>query len=398
MKLNMFPSGKKVLTLLVLTLLTLGLGAWNKLSAERDAASALLPDNQVYPITAMTWDEWVAYDSPNRKGFNRSYHIGNGFPNVSRWLPEDILPAERFDGPRRSVCELPERTRRVLRASSDPLIDIYELQDLAKQGYAEAQASLGSNCSVYRRQYVTNDQPYDDGSIGVKELAADKRPVSVPEALYWAERGAASGNAEAQWGLAQCMHQIYLDQSSYPDAVTDPIELDPFWYDKVFFWLNQAMQNGLVSQAVTQRSAPQWFRAPAFSARDEIDNYKWKRLWQLQANFRRFLQNGFSQDDFDIRSKAFGVYEGSVPYSDAVIAQAEKEVGEWLRTYPDVWHNIYANTYVGTQMRRSRIRLCPGEPGHYEIFDFIGLKKALAHYDVNWDIPAKPLPKPLPKP
>jgi len=394
MKLNIFPSGKKVLTLLVLTLLTLGLGAWNKLSAERDAASALLPDNQVYPITAMTWDEWVAYDSPNRKGDDRPYRIGSGFPNVSRWLPEDILPAERFEHKRRNVCELPEEMRHVLRTSSS-LIDIYELQDLAKQGYAEAQASLGSNCSVYRRQYVTNDQPYDDGSIGVNELAADKRPVSVPEALYWAERGAASGNAEAQWGLAQCMHQIYRDQSSYPDAVTDPIELDPFWYDKVFFWLNQAMQNGLVSAAVTQRSSPQWFRAPAFSARDEIELYKWTRLWELQANFRRFLQNGFSQDTFNIRSKAFGWYEGSVPYSDAVIAQAEKEVGEWLRAYPDVWHNIYDHTYLGTEWTAiEAVQLCPGEPGYYAAFDFVGLKKALAQYDVDLDIPAKPLPKP----
>ena len=65
--------------------------------------SDLLPENQVYPTKAMTWKEWVAYESPHRNGFDSYYHIGKGYPNISLWKPEDFLPAEMFNQPHPSV-------------------------------------------------------------------------------------------------------------------------------------------------------------------------------------------------------------------------------------------------------------------------------------------------------
>jgi len=368
-----------------LAFLALSLSACDKVDAENDAVQSsgvkdsnpLSPDNQHYPTTAMTWDEWVAYDSPNRNGFDRFYGTGKGSPNISQWRPEDVLPAERFGHKRRNVCELREYTRRSLRKTS-PHTDTYELLSLAKQGYAEAQATMGKFCSgdKHIRQYIIAN--------GKREtLAQDKKPVSVSDALYWAERGAASGNALAQWSLAQCMYEIFLFQDNHPDEVTDPIELDPFWFDKMFFWHNQALQNGLPGRAVTRRSISSWFAAPS-DVRRQVENYKWSRLWEIQANFRRLIQSGYDEESFDIRSATQLIGQ----YSDAVIAQAEKEVGEWLRAYPDVWHNIYDNTYLGTD--RSAIdtmRLCPGEPGYDEIFDFAWLKNELTQYDINITLP-----------
>jgi len=403
---------------ILLAFLALSLGACDKLDADKDEAKAtsaedsnpLLPSNQIHPTTAMTWDEWVAYDSPNRNGFEDFYHSGKGYPNFSQWTPQDVLPAEVFEHPHRDSCELPKETRSYLRLTSRFRVnmDIYALLDLAKQGYAEAQATLGEFCYGRRPQYVYDPEGkygelasdgvegYGDGEyvvngygpdgeyVALKRLPDDKKPVSIRDALYWAQRGAASGNAIAQFGLVQCMHNIYLFRDKLPPSeAKQPIDIDAFWYDKVDYWLDQSLQSGLLNSAVTQRAISQWMSLEPGSPRYDIDRYKWKRIWEIQARFRDI---GKQYDEYTYKLRSTQAFEGRL--SDDVVAQAEKEVGQWLRGHPDVWRNIYDHSYAERSAART---LCPGEPGHYEEFDFTWLNKELAQYDVQIAPPEKPL-------
>jgi len=371
---------------ILLAFLVLSLSACDK--AGDDAAkdiSPLLPESQIHPTTAMTWDEWVAYDSPNRNGFERSYHSGKGYPNFSQWTPQDVLPAEVFEHPHRHSCELPKETRSDLRLTSRYRVnvDVYALLDLAEQGYAEAQATLGEFCYGRRDQYVYDPNGKDlelafanvrgyGGTHGeyvaLKRLPDDKKPVSIRDALYWAQRGAASGNAIAQFGLVQCMYNIYLFRDELPPSeAKQPIDIDAFWYDKLYYWLDQSLQSGLLNYAVEQRTNAKWMYPKPGSPRYDVEYYKWSRLCEIQARFRGI---GKQYDDYSYKLRSTQAFEGRL--SDDVVAQAEKEVGEWLRGHPDVWRNIYDHSYAERSAART---LCPGEPGHYEEFDFTWLNK-----------------------
>ena len=383
---------------MALSLLALSLSACDK--AGDDTAKAidpfaidpLSPENQVYPTEALTWNEWVAYDSPNRSGFDRYYHLGKGTLDFSKWKAEDLLPAEVFKHRHRNMCELPNEIRDALRYGGGLAIrDINELLALAEYGYAEAQSLMSNFCDDRGRQYAYNER----GSL--VKLPGDKKPVSARAALYWAQRGAASGNALAQWRLVQCMHDIYLFQDSNPDKVSDPIELDPFWYDKAQYWLEQSVENGLIHDAVRKR----WY--PYIAGFSELENprffierYKWKRLWEIQGNFRRSSDR--YRGDFDSTVSFYGSkalaygnngFAASVHSSDKTVAQAEKEVGEWLRAHPDVWHNIYERGYI--EVRGLGEDLCVGEPGYDALFDFDWLNKELAQYDIQIPLPVKTL-------
>jgi len=393
---------------ILLAFLALSLSACDKLDADKDEAKAtsaedsnpLLPSNQIHPTTAMTWDEWVAYDSPNRNGFERSYHSGKGYPNFSQWTPQDVLPAEVFEHPHRHSCELPKETRSDLRLTSRYRVnvDVYALLDLAEQGYAEAQATLGEFCYGRRPQYVYDPEGkygelvFDgvegygpDGEyVELKRLPDDKKPVSMRDALYWAQRGAASGNAVAQFGLALCMYNIYLFRDKLPPSeAKHPIKLDAFWYDKLYYWLDQSLQSGLLNYAVEQRTNAKWMYPKPGSPRYDVEYYKWSRLWEIQARFRGI---GKQYDDYSYKLRSTQWLEGRL--NDEAVAQAEKEVGQWLRGHPDVWRNIYDHSYIE---RKPKVKLCPGEPGHHEEFDFTWLNKELAQYDVQITPPEKPL-------
>ena len=405
MKLNVSLLSKVI----SLAFLALSLGACDKVDTDNDAAKAanakdsnlLLPDNQIHPTTAMTWDEWVAYDSPNRNGFEDFYHSGKGYPNFSQWTPQDVLPAEVFGHPYRDSCELPKNIRSYLRRTSHSHVDmdVYTLLDLAEQGYAEAQAMLGTYCHGNAWQYVYNpDGKYDndelafaadkwyisdDEYIKLSVLPDDKKPVSMRDALYWAQRGAASGNAVAQFGLVQCMYNIDLIQTFHLEDVKHPIKLDAFWYDKLYYWLDQSLQSGLLNYAVEQRTNAKWMYPEPGSPRYDVEYYKWSRLWEIQARFRGI---GKQYDEYSYKLRSTQAFEGRL--SDDVVAQAEKEVGQWLRGHPDVWRNIYDHSYIE---RKPKTKLCPGEPGHHEEFDFAWLNKELAQYDVQITPPEKPL-------
>jgi len=390
MKLNALTLNKAIV-LVLLALLALSLGACDKTDADADVAknsgvkdsSPLSPTHQHYPTTAMTWDEWVAYDSPNRNGFEEYYHSGKGFPNISQWTPQDFLPADMVKQTHRNVCELPNFTRYLLRNAQ---MGVYEMLDLAEQGYAEAQSALGQFCNARRPQYFYESK--DKGGDRVV-LADDERPVSIRDALRWAQRGAASGNAIAQSRLAYCLYDIYLYKDKLPASeAKNPIELDAFWDDRMFYWREKALENALLEKPTEERSFNEWFSPAVGSDRRIIENYKWSRLWELQANFRRWLEygtefgRGINVGHYDSRSTADPLQR----MNQAQIAQAEHEVGEWLRAHPLVWQRIYDHTYL---QGGAGEELCPGEPGHRQSFDFARLKIELAPYGVTLNIPEK---------
>ncbi|PCH61688.1 MAG: hypothetical protein COC05_00655 [Gammaproteobacteria bacterium] len=381
---------------IALSLLVLSLSACDKAGDDTAktidpfAINPLSPENQVYPTEALTWNEWVAYDSPNRSGFDRYYHLGKGTLDFSKWKAEDLLPAEVFKHRHRNMCELPNEIRDALRYGGGLAIrDINELLALAEYGYAEAQSLMSNFCDDRGRQYAYNER----GSL--VKLPGDKKPVSARAALYWAQRGAASGNALAQWRLVQCMHDIYLFQDNHPDKVSDPIELDPFWYDKAQYWLEQSVENGLIHDAVHERW--HWAYIAGFPKSENprffIERYKWKRLWEIQGNFRlsrdynRHFDEAVSFNGSKALAYGYKFLAASPHSSDKTVAQAEKEVGEWLRAHPDVWHNIYEHGYI--ERPGSEEALCVGEPGYDAFFDFDWLNKELAQYDIQVPLPVR---------
>jgi len=377
----------------MLALLALSLSACDKVDTEHGVkdSSPLSPTHQHYPTTAMTWDEWVAYDSPNRNGFEEYYHSGKGFPNISQWTPQDFLPADMVKETHRNLCELPKHIRYFLRNDQHIEVEVYKMLDLAEQGYAEAQSVLGQLCDGRATQY-SDGEPLPD----------DKKPVSMRDALRWAQRGAASGNAMAQSRLAYCLYGIYLVQDELPASeAKNPIELDAFWFDQMFYWREKALENALLHQPVGNRSFTssftgsfnEWFSPASGSDRSRIERYKWRRLWELQADFRRWVEraNGGTLASYESR----GTVSALKGMSQAQIAQAEHEVGEWLRAHPLVWQRIYDNTYLQYDYifsyppNGAGQELCPGEPGHHESFDIARLKTELAPYGVTLDIPEK---------
>ena len=388
-----------------LAFLTLSLGACDKLDADNDEAKAanaedttpLSSDNQHYPTRAMTWKEWVSTEAVLRArgeykvshGFwEPSYRSEKGFPNISKWTPEDFLPAEFFKETHRDLCELPERNREILRDTIDYRGDIYRLLALAEQGYAEAQSTLGEYCA---------------GGWQVVELGSnpeDKEPVSESDALHWARRGAASGNAFAQYRLGICMLDRYKAKIDYDDSFfwpgekrKPPINLDPFWLDEAYFWIQRAVEQSLLHEPLYIRRDLHFrfgkvVNTAGWINRRFIEEYKLARLWTLKAGFRRYQQRSFDYGSADRYGKVWSTKSSLTnddPLQPQRMAQAEKELGEWLRAHPNIWQHIYDNSYIQGSVAT---KLCPGEPGYKEAFNFNWLAKELKQYGVELNVPS----------
>lgn len=127
-------------------------------------------------------------------------------------------------------------------------------------------------------------------------LPKAKRKLLVQDALYWAQRGAASGNTIAQSGLAWCMYNVYLRNESQSewrqaarktDQPRDKIEIDAFWFDKITYWREQSLQNGLLNWALKDHTLE--VALTASQPRKIIEEYKWGRLWEIQVHFRKLF-------------------------------------------------------------------------------------------------------------
>jgi len=365
----------------VLGLIVLSLSACDK--AEQTAkVNSLLPESQEFPTEALTWDEWVAYSGPERgeefeysasgEGFQ---YYGKGFPNISNWKPEDFLPAELFEQKHRDICELPKFTRSTLRSQNGSILlysDIYELIALAEQGYSNAQSAMWMFCYIDSPQFIETDS--DEHAV---RLPHHEKPLSQREAWQWVQRGAASGNALDQYRLSQCMDAITWAPHSEEGkkSLNSPVKVDPFWEDKIFFWRERSFETALLIDSVNSRTGSgNPFLVEHGSDRGKIEKFKWSRLWELTAGFQR---EGRRPQDIDTYGTGKLVKKMSAPQ----LAQAEKEIKQWLHAHPDIWMSMYRNTYV------RYLDLCPGEPGYDEGFDFDWLNKKLAPYGLTVDKP-----------
>lgn len=293
--------------------------AWQRLWED---PATLLPSNQHFSSEAMTWDEWVAHEAPRRDPnvFDPYYQSGRSFPNITQWTPEDFLPAEMFKQEFRDLRELPPFERSRLRGFADQMyhIDVYQVLEWAKQGYPEAQSALGDLCYSKKEQFVKGA----DGEY--TPLPDDQKPVSMREALTWAQRAAASGNAFAQYRLAQCMYSISRIALQSPEVLeANKIVLDPFWYDQVFYWKEKGLEGALFDKPLGDRTRHELFSIERGNPRRHIETYKWSRLWELQAGFRRWIEYGINREYTDRQGLKAWWFPKMPKHHQA---QAEKEV------------------------------------------------------------------------
>ncbi len=314
-----------------------------------------------HPTEAYTWAEWVEREQPRRPAqYARHYHDRRGLPNMRRWRPEDFLTREELDEPHAEFCELPKDERKTVwdlpRNDANIGITFEEKLAYAERGYADAQASLGWYCYQH-----TNAAVLEPGQL------------SLDEAYAWSRRAAASGDPRAMYRHAACMQFMALDTRSGRADHT----LDPFWADQSHYWLWRAVAEGLHGEALldlrpsggaSEYSHPTW-------EEDLLHRYKWSRIWELQAVFRR-MPYYFGTRYMESRTQ---LPEQRQRLDDRQLQQAEAMVGEWLREHLHVWDAIYRRP---SNPSWSHIT-CPGEPGHTESFDYEGLNRELARYGLS---------------
>lgn len=314
------------------------------------------------PESAQAWGAWVVGEAPRREGFDPDYHLGRGLPNMALWQPADFLPPEALEPPRSEICGLPPAQRVKLASMTDDVgndvSSLAEKLEYARKGYPQAQAGMGWYCLAQRNQF-----------------RLEPGQLSPAQALAWAQRGAASGEPRAMYRLADCM----LDMARETPAVQAQQRLGPFWLDQAHYWLWRAASDGLEPDAV-ESLAPVGARA-AYSYPTRMENYlhayKWSRLWQLQAIFRRYPE--YSGADLMADKVDMQLHRSRL--DEAEMAEGEALVEDWLRQHPDVWRKIAQRPHNPSG---SRV-LCPGEPGYASSFDVEGLNRELSAYGLQLD-------------
>ncbi|MCH8506632.1 MAG: hypothetical protein LAT50_20280 [Ectothiorhodospiraceae bacterium] len=319
------------------------------------------------PTEASTWAEWVERERPRRPvQYDHHYHNRRGLPNMRRWRPEDFLTREELDEPHAELCELPQDQRlevwSLVRDSNNILASFEEKLAYAERGYAEAQAGMGWYCYQH-----TNAAVLEPGQL------------SLDEAYAWSRRAAASGDPRAMYRHSECMRFMAQDRQSGRAEHA----LDPFWMDQIHYWLWRAATEGLYGRALVDLRPTRGINGDSYPTWEEsaLYTYKWSRIWELQAIFRRvpyYLGPQYMETQGELAGQRQAL-------SEEELQQAEAMVGEWLREHLHVWDAIYhrPNSPGGSHVH------CPGEPGHLQGFDYESLNRELAQYGLRVELPGK---------
>jgi len=320
-----------------------------------------------------TWDEWVEREAGERDGYNLSQFSGIGLPNMSNWHAEDFLPADYLEESHADVCTLPREERDRIygmtrhlagRPSPDNRLD-YEL-GLARQGFMEAQARMGTYCAQ-----VLVDAYLEPGEL------------TTAEALDWTRRAAASENPGAMYRLAECMMKISRERETFEKNIGKP--LSPFWIDETFYWLQRAAFEYLeifALQDLQSRMRLIMNRKERHSDEGEVELYLYSRLMELNAIFHRKPQwLGWQY----VNDMARITHHREELIKRNALAAGEARVKEWLHANPEVWDRIYFHPIDLTQQS-----LCPGEQGYSARFDYDALNDQLAAFGLEVSPPTAP--------
>jgi len=320
-----------------------------------------------------TWDEWVEREAGERNESSGPPFYGTGLPNMSNWRAQDFLPEDYLAESHEDVCTLPREERDRIydmtrhlagRPSPDNRLD-YEL-GLARQGFMEAQARMGTYCAQ-----VLVDAYLEPGEL------------TTAEALDWTRRAAASGNPGAMYRLAECMMKISREQETFEEKTGKP--LSAFWVDETFYWLQRAAFEYLEIFALQDlQSRVSWRMSSEDWNTDEgqIELYLFSRLIELNAIFHRkpqWLGWSYVNDMSRIES-----YREEMIKRNA-LAAGEAHVKEWLHANPGVWDRIYFHPIDLSQQS-----LCPGEQGYSARFDYDALNEQLAAFGLEVSPPTAP--------
>ncbi len=307
---------------------------------------------------AYTWSEWV--DKVGAMGDDRPPTMRP--PEMSRWRPEDFLPAEYLNQTHFDACALKNGAEVHAIYQGYGQFDSVSVEQklvLAERGSIEAQAGMGWYC--YQ-------------SILDEEVDAAPGLASTADALEWARRGAASGTPDAMYLLGKCMFANW----SYGD--------DPLWGDQAFYWVWRAAES-LQGDALRDIRLIDGIGPFSYPTREQnlIQEYAWTRLWRLQAIFRR-LPKRFGADYLDSGGYV-KMYEDK--FDERQMKEADAFVGAWLHANKDVWDEIYRRPASKAPDGWKDVLSCPGEPGHVDAFDYEGLNQALVRYGLEVSPPER---------
>lgn len=309
-----------------------------------------------------TWQEWRQWQGELRQQVIPEYRP-SFLPDMSRWRPEDFLPATYLEAPMRDVCELPEDEQMtLLRLDAGNPDHLPRVLGYAEQGFVQAMSELGSQfCSF----------PPDDPALTRRE------------GLEWARRAAASGDPDAMGTLAYCMLSIQLHED-YATADVPPGQLERtgFWFDEMVYWFWRATHNlepvavGVIGPSYNSFYFPSLNKHGVKAGEDIAEEYKWLRLNELADT----LHGYGSELSFDTSY----LLEQRPKTTDAEIAEGERRVREFLRRYGG-----------GLGRARNSGKGCPGP------MNFAAFNAEIARYGLHvepqqpWTPPKYPLP-PLP--
>ncbi len=300
---------------------------------------------------AYTWSEWV--DKVGAMGDDRPPTMRP--PEMSRWRPEDFLPAEYLNQTHFDACALHNAEVHAILGGHgrNAIIPMEHKLALAERGSIEAQAGMSWYCY----------QPILD-----EEVDPASGLTSTADALEWVRRGAASGDPDAMYHLGKCMFALW----DYGD--------DPLWADEGYYWLSRAAESlqGDALGKLRLINGLSQFKYPD-RERDLIQNYAWTRLWRLQAIFRR-LPLQFGADYLDVSGNVKW-FEDEL--DERQMMEADAFVGAWLHANKGVWDEIYRRPATKPIINWRRDISCPGDPEHEDAFDYEGLNRELKRYGLE---------------